>query len=74
MSENFFKAIQCITKIRHFANQKLPIVLIGNQTSSTENNGVSINKEEIQNFDKKEKLMYIETSTTTGVNIENIFL
>jgi small GTP-binding protein len=71
--ESFFKALHWITEIRDFTGQRLPVVLIGNQISSTENNEITINKEDVQNFVKKEKLMYIETSTKTGVNISDVF-
>jgi GTPase SAR1 family protein len=67
------EAAKWITEIRSFTNKRIPIVLIGNRISLMETNHVTINKEEIRDIVNKENLMYIETSTNTGNQIDEMF-
>ena len=50
----------------------MPIILVGNKSDLKEQRAVS--SEEAQEYSKRNKMMYIETSALDGSNIENCFL
>ena len=62
-----------LTKIRQFAGEKIPFVLIGNKADLIEDVGMVIDREEARSFAEKEDSIYIETSAKSGINVDESF-
>ena len=60
------------TEIEKNNFEVMPIILVGNKSDLKEQRAVS--SEEAQEYSKRNKMMYIETSALDGSNIENCFL
>jgi len=54
--------------------KKIPFLLIGNKMDLIPEIGEVIEREKIEDFIKKEKCVYIETSAKTGQNVEEAFV
>ena len=56
----------------HATNEHLQIILVGNKADLEDRRQVS--EEEAQKFARDNRILYMETSAKTGLNIERVFL
>ncbi len=71
--QSYIEIRKWLTEIRQFSNENIPFVLIGNKVDLLEDVGEVIDREEARAFAEKEGGIYIETSTKTGINVDDAF-
>ena len=68
--QTYIQARKWIAEIKQIAGEKIPFVLIGNKVDLLNNFRATIDRNRAQQFAKKQGSIYIETSATTGVNVD----
>jgi small GTP-binding protein len=68
--QSYIEARKWLAEIRQFTGQDIPFVLIGNKVDLIEKLGEAIDRSEPRNLAESEGGIYIETSTRTGVNVD----
>ncbi|MFW9972402.1 MAG: GTP-binding protein [Candidatus Odinarchaeota archaeon] len=63
-----------VSEMRSILNIDIPKVLIGNKSDLISDIGQIIDKNELEEYIKKEGCLYIETSAKTGENVEHAFI
>ncbi len=71
--QTYIETRKWLTEIRQFSNGNIPFVLIANKVDLLEDGGEVIDREEARAFAEKEGSIYIETSTETGINVDDAF-
>ena len=70
---NYIETRKWLTEIRQFSNENIPFVLIGNKVDLLEDEGEVIDREDLRAFAEAEGSIYAETSTETGINVDEAF-
>ena len=61
------------SEIKQVSGERLPFILIGNKVDLIQHVGTVMDRKEAEEFAKKEGGIYIETSTSTGENVNEAF-
>ena len=68
--QTYTQARKWLAEIQQFIGEKIPFVLIGNKVDLLNNLRATIDRNRAQLFAEKQGSIYIETSATTGVNVD----
>jgi small GTP-binding protein len=68
--QTYIQARKWLAEIKEFTEEKIPFVLIGNKVDLLDNLRATIDRNRAQLFAEKQGSIYIETSATTGVNVD----
>ena len=71
--QTYIETRKWLTEIRQFSNENIPFVLIANNVDLLEDVEEVIDREEARAFAEKGGSIYIETSTETGINVDDAF-
>jgi len=71
--QTYIETRKWLTEIRQFAGENIPFVLIGNKADLVEDVSAVIDRDEVRKFVKNEGGIYFETSTKTGVHVDESF-
>ena len=71
--QTYVETRKWLTEIQQFSYENIPFVLIANKVELLEDVGEVIDREEARAFAEKEGSIYIETSTKTGINVDDAF-
>ncbi|MBA7655998.1 hypothetical protein ES703_63911 [subsurface metagenome] len=70
----FEKMKEWLSDVRQAIEIVSPVLIVGNKSDLIPEIGVVIDRNEIEQYSKKENTIYIETSAKTGDNVEKAFL
>jgi small GTP-binding protein len=68
--QTYIQASKWLTEIKQFAGEKIPFILIGNKVDLLNNFRAPIDRNRARSLAEKQGSIYIETSATTGVNVD----
>ena len=68
--QTYIQARKWLTEIKQIVGEKIPFVLIGNKVDLIKYSRVPIDRNKARVFAEKQSSIYIETSATTGVNVD----
>jgi len=71
--QTYIETRKWLTEIRQFAGENIPFVLIGNKADLVGDVSAVIDRDEVRKFVKNEGGIYFETSTKTGVHVDESF-
>lgn len=70
----FSKMKEWLSDVRQAIEIDFPALIVGNKSDLIPEIGVVIDRNEVEQYTKKENTIYIETSAKTGDNVEKAFL
>ena len=73
-AQTFSKMKEWLSDVRQAIEIDFPALIVGNKSDLIPEIGVVIDRNEIEQYAKKEDTIYIETSAKTGDNVEKAFL
>lgn len=72
-ADTYAEMREWLSDLHESIEEKVPFILIGNKADLVKDIGEIIERKDAQDFAKKEKSIYLETSAKTGLNVEEAF-